>query len=382
MVHKDDILTWLKKTRGVLTSTNTIVCRESYSGNDVIAKNSSKEYADERGYLPVEHWIMSTVESQSRLAYPGEGITKIKINAETVTLRDLVAVAEDTLFGSHFKNWPLGKILDIGGTPVKSSFGTTEVPPGAVEVHRGVIVDGRAVGPGKLEAYFYPPTDVQKDALLRLGLKPSVAKEDVYSALLKFGIDDSMYTLLNEYKVEPMTGWTIPAGVVHSAAAYVTFEIQVPQDGYNAATWKFGQRLEGEERLKAYQAKALKGLVDEKAYVEQLIDWELSTSTKLPETYRHLPKVLSEGSWGRRYQVFYGTFYGEGWEVAPGASMVIPATEVPVGGVVWTGKGTLNGNEIARSGMNEFLITPHTNVELVNDSDTPLILYTFEPLRP
>lgn len=381
MLTREAVVAWLKKTRGVLTSSGTIVCRESYSGNDVIAKNSSKAHADERGYLPVEHWIMSTVESQSRLAYPGEGVTKIVIDGEMVTLRDLVSVAEDVLFGKHFKNWPLAKILDIGGAPVESSFGTKEVPPGAVEVHRGVIVDGHAVGPGKLEAYFYPPTPLTTNALLRIGIKPGVTKEDVQASLRNFGIDDSMYALLNEHKVEPMTGWTIPAGVLHSAAAYVTFEIQVPQDGYNAATWKFGQRLEGEERLKAFSAKSLKGLADEKAYVDELIDWGVSTSTSFKEKYHHTPKIISEGSWGKRYQVFYNCFYGEGWHVEPQSALTIMAVDEPIAGVVWAGQGTLNGNDIATEGASEFLITPYTNIEIVNRGDSPLIVYSFQPLR-
>jgi hypothetical protein len=382
MIGKEAVLNWLAKQNGVITTQGAVVSRESYSGNDVIAKNSSKSYADLRGYLPVERWIMSTVASQSRLAYLEEGVTRIPIGNEIASLRDLAAVAEQELFGSYFTKWPLAKILDVGGVPIESSFGSVEVPPGAVEVHRGVFIDGKMKGPGKLEAYFYPPSVISRsDATLRIGFKSGVTKEDVREALLKFGVDDSMYALLREYPVLPMTGWTVPEGVMHSTAAYVTFEIQVPQDGYNAATWKFGQRLEGVERSKAYREKVLKGLPDEHAYIEQLIDWELSTDDGFKEKYGRVPKVLEEGVWGRRYQIFYDAFYGEGWEILPGQSFRLDAFAAPRAGVLWSGAGTINGHVLSSEGKNEFLVVPKTEVVVNNTGNTALVLYVFEPLR-
>lgn len=59
---------------------------------------------------------------------------------------------------------PLGQVLDIGGAAVQPSFkddGNTEVPPIPCHVHAGTVVDGRVQGPGKLEAYFFPPVDVE-----------------------------------------------------------------------------------------------------------------------------------------------------------------------------------------------------------------------------
>ena len=41
----------------------------------------------------------------------------------------------------------------------------------------------------------------------RLGLKPSTTRSEVLQALRKFGVDDSMYTLLQEYEIRPHEIW-------------------------------------------------------------------------------------------------------------------------------------------------------------------------------
>lgn len=383
MSLRDTLARHLRASAGVLVAKSAIVARESYSGRSIIAPNTNPEDADERGYLPVELWIMSMVESKSRLARQGEGLTKISIDGTEYSLKELAQAGEELLFGSYRTCWPLAKILDIGGVPTKSSFGTVEVPPGAVEVHRGAIVNGRATGLGKTEAYFYLPKRTEGDdsATLRLGFKSGVTKERVIEALKHFGADDSMYELLNEFKVETKTGWTVPSGLVHAAAAHVTFEIQVPQDWYNALTWKFGKRLEEDKRKAAFSEKSLKGLKDEQAFIDELIDWELSTSQALTGKYFHTPARVSSGKWGTRSRVFFGNFYGEEWEVLPGQSMHVPASEVPRAGIVWRGEGTINGIPLTMHGKNEFLAVPHTTIQIQNKGRETLSLYTFEPLQ-
>ena len=60
-----------------------------------------------------------------------------------------------------------------------------EAPPIPCHVHSGEVVDGRCVGHGKTEAYFFPPLDVPPynrelgPVKTRLGLKPGVTKQEV-----------------------------------------------------------------------------------------------------------------------------------------------------------------------------------------------------------
>ena len=74
--------------------------------------------------------------------------------------------------------------------------GVKEVPPIPCHVHPGDVVEGRCVGHGKTEAYFFPPLDVPPYNLelgavkTRLGLKPGTTKEQVCRciSILKHGI--------------------------------------------------------------------------------------------------------------------------------------------------------------------------------------------------
>ncbi len=60
------------------------------------------------------------------------------------------------------------------------------------------------VGPGKLEAYFYPPLDLppyavplEKPVVTRLGVRSDVSKDTLLAAMHDFGVNDGLYALLN-----------------------------------------------------------------------------------------------------------------------------------------------------------------------------------------
>lgn len=61
----DSIRDTLKTQGGVLFAKQCIVHRVTYSGRDIIAPNSafSADKVDERGYVPVERWILSKTVS-------------------------------------------------------------------------------------------------------------------------------------------------------------------------------------------------------------------------------------------------------------------------------------------------------------------------------
>ena len=90
-----------------------------------------------------------------------------------------------------------------------------EVPPIPAHVHSGVAVNNKAVGQGKTEAYFFPAQlpdaaparEVTSDerVVTRLGIRPDVTSDQFIQALHRFGLDDSMYALLNEFALRPVT---------------------------------------------------------------------------------------------------------------------------------------------------------------------------------
>ena len=377
---------WLSETRGVLTTSSARVYRESYFGNSIIAPNSSRADGDHRGFVPTEFWIMSVAENSNPRKLPHEGISRIKIGYEDVLLTALRDSAGHEIFGTYGDQWPLAKILDIGGSTVTTSFGTTETTPVPVHVHGGTISDGKVRKPGKTEAYFFPPTDVppynkKLSEITRINLKDGITKEDFKKKLLEYGKNDSMYELLHTYPIEPMTGWTIPEGVLHAPGPYVTFEIQRAQDDNNFASWKLGDRLSDDERDSWYQNKVLKGLKDEDAYIDGLLDWQMMTSGEFEKNYFHKAQLLSEGPWGTRHQIFFDMFYGEWLTIAPGQTYTAPSQEKPQAGVIWSGQAMVNGNALMQGGVNEFLCVPHTELTISNSGFYPLLLCVFQPIK-
>lgn len=120
---------------GVIFSRVCLVHRVTYAGRDIIARNSEfiEGVVDDRGYVPVERWIMSITQAENPIAKRLEGISMLRIGEADVPFTDAMAVAEADLLGSYAKSWPLTKVLDIGGPPVKPSFadeagGKREVP--------------------------------------------------------------------------------------------------------------------------------------------------------------------------------------------------------------------------------------------------------------
>ena len=289
------VLQTIKANDGVLFASSAIVHREMYLGRDVIAKNSSGEYADERGYVPVEWWIMSVTEAENEKGKVNEGLTSLMVEGGTVLLRDAVKVAEQELMGRFASLWPLTKVLDIGGphrapnyTPellktIPLPHGEQEVPPIPCHIHAGKVVQGHLCGHGKTEAYFFPPLDVPPYNLTlgqvktRLGIRSDVKKESVLHNLGLFGRHDDLYSCLNVYDIHPWETWHIEEKVVHAPGPWLTFEIQRPQDDFNLLAWQLGSPLP-EERLECTkESLQLRGLESEVALLEEGVDWEVNT---------------------------------------------------------------------------------------------------------
>ncbi len=387
----------LEKQQGVLFAEPAVVYRGNYSGREIIAKNSkfAEGYTDERGYVPVEWWIMSKTPAENEISKEGEGLSSLiletELGKEKVPFQEAVEVNGEKLLGDFAPLWPLTKILDIGGEPVKTSFSSVEeVPPIPCHVHSGKIIDGKCQGKGKLEAYFFPPVNVSpynqnlSRTITRLGLKSDFSKSEVVEKLKQFGKDDSIYELCNIYEINAYDGWTILPGVVHAPGPWPTFEIQLPQDDFNLCSWQLGKRFSPEELPEKKQELQLRGLKDEEDFVAQLINWEVSTDPNFKEKYYHPAKILQQGPWGRQFQTFFGQFYGEAFEIAPGQSWVRNADVRPFTGIVWSGHGLLNGNEInaANREKKEFLVVPGTAITVKNTGETTLMVYTVFPIFP
>ena len=395
-MHSTEIAGKIKRTLessgGILFAEPTIVYRNTYSGRGLLADNTSfsSPAADSRGYLPVERWVMSACEAANPTPESGEGLSEVVLNDGTrCAFRDAVGRCADVLLAEFPPSaWPLVKVLDIGGEPVSPDFHDgMEAPPIPPHIHPGPIVNGRPLKPGKLEAYFFPPTDLppyncRPDSVVtRLGLRPGVKQEEVLEAIRLFGRSDALYSLLTAYPIRPREGWLIPPGVVHSPGPWVTIEIQTPQDDYNLLAWQLGSRLSEPELSLKLADSALRGLPDAEALLGA-IDWTSSTAPDFRDRYRRLPELAEEGGWGRRHRVFFDPFDGDLLELEPGSTYSLPARGRPAAALVWSGSGTANGLRV-ESGLergSEFFLAPERGLALQNGGASPLALFLFYPM--
>jgi len=391
---RDRVEAALRARRGLLFARPAIVGRNSYTGRGILARNTTFDDADvdARGYAPVEWWILSMVEADNPVRLAGEGVTAINLDdgGAAVPLTEIRAAAESAVFGGAASRWPLVKLLDIGGRPVTPDFsGRPEVPPIPPHLHAGEVVNGHVVPPGKVEAYFFPPTDVPPynlaitGVVTRIGFRMGTTRDMFLDALRDFGASDAMYALLNEFPVAAWSGWTVFSGAVHAPGPWPTLEVQTPQDDYNFAGWVLGARFPEAERPAKFAALALRGLASAEAFLDELVDWKLSaTPDPLGKFYRPA-EPIDAGTWGRRLRIFFDIFDGEAIELLPGANLALSARSDPSAMIVWSGAATVNGNVVSAAdrARREMLVTPGTALDIAARGGNPLILLAVHPMR-
>jgi len=396
---------------GIILARRSMVHREMYNGRNILAPNSGPGNADHRGYVPVERWIMSKTRAENPVEVKGEGVSLLLTPDGEVRLDDACAnrSTDFALFGPYSKQWPLTKVLDIGGELWQPSFapkGALEVPPIPAHVHPGYTKNGVCcMKEGKLEAYFFPPIDESTvyagkiadpdKVITRLGLKPDVTKDEVRKAFDRFGLDDSLYGCMKVYPIKPNTSWTIQPGMIHAPGPWPTFEIQRPQDDAHILAWKLGQPVKGQKLLSnIWSNNFKKNLRDADDVMSQTLHWEGSRDPKFEEKWFRPCDAIEEGTWGRRRRIFHHEFNGEGFEILPGQSYERPAGMEPYAALVWSGKGTVEAVDPKRSGSfepievaalttnnSEYLVTPQTAVRMTNTTkNRVLLIYTVLPI--
>ena len=397
---KELILQTIQDQNGVIFASPAFVGRGIYAGRGIIAQNTDFDpsMTDNRGYLPVEWWIMSKTVAKNAIPLENEGLTSLIVCGKKVHLTEALQVAETELMGKYSQSWPLTKVLDIGGPARVPKYTSTasehkdeaEVPPIPCHVHAGEVVKGVCVGPGKTESYFFPPTNVPPynlkldRVITRLGIKPGTSQEDFKQSLTKFGINDDIYRLMSIYEINPWETWFIEERIIHAPGPWPTFEIQRPQDDYNLLAWQLGQSVPADELHSTICDHHLKGLKDRESLMDNTIDWESNVDTEFKTNWWKKCERLDEGPWGFKLRLFYRLFYGEGFVIRPGMSYTRGADERPYAGIIWSGEGTINKLvfDMADKEKREFLVTPGSVAVFKNTSDTlDLIVFTVFPLN-
>ncbi len=165
-----------------------------------------------------ERWLSSTTAADNGpKTGPDEGLSRVVVEdggrTETVLLREAVeelgaAVIGARLWREHH-GWPLySKFFDNKGA----------LPHHVHHRDRHAKLVGRA---GKPESYFFPPQLNNHGGdfpYTFFGLRPGTTKDQVRECLVNFARGDNRITdLSSAYRLEPGTGWDVPAG--HPARA-------------------------------------------------------------------------------------------------------------------------------------------------------------------
>ena len=374
--------------QGLLRARPAIVERNSYSGTGLFADDHSAVPLDDMatadprpGYRPVEWWIMSCVTAENQIPRPGEGLTHLTLlDGSSVSLNKAFSALAPAHIGTHGKaedfgeSWPLIKILDIGGDPVETDFGSHERPPIPPHIHSGNIQDGKLIGPGKREAYFFLPNKEasgEAPAITRIDLRPGITESQLVAAVKTFGSADAVYPLLNAYEARPFEGWSVPPRILHAPGAITTVEMQTPQDDFNLLGWKLGKRLDREEKRQEWDDSVVRGLASAEELVAQGVAFRESDGSSLDPPVHHPAKVESPEPGIQRRQAFTPPFQGDYFAIDRGVHFRIEASDTPRAIAIWAGSGQANGISISSRDWNqrELFLAPGYPLDLRADGE-------------
>lgn len=186
----------------------------------------------ERGGIS-ERWFASTTRADNGPGTPpDEGLSYAVVEDGSKTQRLLLLDAVNEL-----KNDLIGKRLwDAHKSwSMYSKFFDNRAPIPFHIHHRDE--HAKLVGQkGKPEAYYFPPQLNNHGGIFPYtfyGLIPGTTREQVLECLKNFDKGDNKITTLSvAHRLEPGTGWSLPAGLLHAPGSLCTYEPQKASDVY------------------------------------------------------------------------------------------------------------------------------------------------------
>lgn len=237
-----------------------------------------------------ERWFASTTPADNGpLTAPNEGLSWVVFEhgaeREQVLLRDAVAELKGDLIGE--------RIWDAHGEwPMYSKFFDNQNPLPHHVHHREE--DAAAVGRhGKPEAYYFPPQVNNHGGdfpYTFFGFQPGTTKEQVLACLRNFEKGDNKITALSRaYRLQPGTGWNVPAGVLHAPGSLCTYEPQGASDVFSM--W---QSLVADQVIEPDMF--WKDIPEEKVgdydHMLSLLDWDANVDPFFAQTYFMEPRPV------------------------------------------------------------------------------------------
>jgi hypothetical protein len=281
----------------------------------------------ERGGID-ERWFSSTTPADNGpKTSPNEGLSFIVFEdggkTEKVTLRDAVAELKGAIIGDRIwnehKSWPMySKFFDNKGA----------LPHHVHHREQHARLVGMA---GKPESYYFPVQNNNYGAdfpYTFFGLRPGTTKDQVAECLRNFSKGDNKITNLSmAARLEPGTGWDVPAGVLHAPGSLCTYEPQKASDIFAMYQSLTGDAIISEELLWKNTPPDKVGNID---YMIEVLDWEANVDPNFvakhfmaPKPVRSVQQMQAEG-YIEKWITYKSTEYSaKELTVLPGASVTI-----------------------------------------------------------
>ena len=252
---------------------------------------------------------------------------------------------------------------------------------------------GRVSRSQKPEAYFFPRQLNNHGGdfpYTFFGLEPGTTRENVIECLRNWNRGDNKITNLSKaYRLEPGTGWDVPAGVLHAPGSLCTYEPQSASDVFAMFQSLVSDVPISWDLLVKDVPEAHKQDLD---YIVNMIDWDLNLDPEFyshrfmaPQACRTVGEMVSDG-W-LDYWVAYRSpeFSAKETTILPGRSVTL-VDAACYGLILLQGHGRMGVWDCESPAMirfgqltsDEFFVTEDAarqGVRIVNPSETdPIVM--------
>jgi hypothetical protein len=222
-----------------------------------------------------ERWLSSTISADNgplTATDEGQSFVVFEEGSERrlFRLRDAVEELKEQIIGPRV--WKA-----YTGWPVYSKF-FDNLGPLPHHVHHDDAHAALVNLSGKPEAYYFPVqlnNHPGRFPYTFFGLNPGTTREALKQCLMDFTRGDNRITSLSRaYRLDPGTGWDVPAGVLHAPGSLCTYEPQRSSDVYAMYQSLTDSQIVPESLLWKDTPKGRLGDFD---YLIELLDWEANT---------------------------------------------------------------------------------------------------------
>ena len=336
-----------------------------------------------------ERWFSSTVRAENGpLTRPDEGLSYIVVadgKIERLLLRDAVELSGAQIIGERLMTkygiWPMyAKFFDNLG-------------PLPHHIHQ-LEKDARRVSQeSKPEAYYFPRqvnNHGGRFPFTFFGLESGTTREDVKTCLANWNKgDNKILNLSRAYKLEPGTGWDVPAGVLHAPGSLCTYEPQFASD----VMAMFQSLVDNVPISRDLLVKDVPPESrDDLDYIVDMLDWDLNVDPELaknrfmmPKPVRPIPEMEALGFWDMWVAYQSCDFAAKETTILPGRQVTL-VDQACYGLILLQGHGRLGKWEadtptLIRFGQltsDEFFVTEEAaqrGVTITNPSETdPIVM--------